>query len=87
MSGRFQSRPDNSSALKTTGSYQVAGAVGSSEVTLDVRVEDLDRWLDEAAAGKMLVILDEREPRLQQLVIGLHVHHVVFVQLEGGGGE
>lgn len=50
-------------------------------MTLDVRVEDLDRRLDEAAARKMLLVLDERQPRLQQLVVGLHVNHVVFIQL------
>lgn len=73
--------------------HQVPGAVGSCQVTLDVRVEDLHGRLDEAAAGKVLVVLDERQPRLQQLVVGLHVNHVVLVQLsrdtgvrEWGGG-
>lgn len=63
--------------------HQVPGAVGSCQVTLDVRVEDLHGRLDEAAAGEMLVVLDERQPRLQQLVVGLHVNHVVLVQLGG----
>lgn len=54
-------------------------------MTLDVRVEDLDCRLDEAAARKMLLVLDERQPRLQQLVVGLHVNHVVFIQLSEGG--
>lgn len=62
-------------------SYQVPGAVRSSQVTLDVRVEDLDCRLDEAAARKMLLILDERQPRLQELVVGLHVNHVILIQL------
>lgn len=50
-------------------------------MTLDVRVEDLDGRLHEAASRKVLLVLDEREPGLQQLVVGLHVDHVVFVQL------
>lgn len=62
-------------------SHQVPGAVRSSQVTLDVRVKNLDRWLDEAAARKMLLVLDERQPRLQQLVVRLHVNHVVLIQL------
>lgn len=61
--------------------HQVPGSVGSGQVTLDVGVEDLDGGLDEAAAGEVLVVLDEREPGLQQLVVGLHVDHVVLVQL------
>lgn len=56
-------------------------------MTLDVRVEDLHGGLHEAAAGEMLVVLDERQPRLQQLVVGLHVNHVVLVQLGGQTGE
>lgn len=56
-------------------------------MTLDVRVEDLHGGLHEAAAGEMLVVLDERQPRLQQLVVGLHVNHVVLVQLSGQTGE
>ena len=50
-------------------------------MTLDVRVEDLDRRLDEAAARKMLLVLNERQPRLEQLVVRLHVNHVIFIQL------
>lgn len=50
-------------------------------MTLDVRVEDLDGGLDKTASGEMLVVLDERQPRLQELVVGLHVDHVVLVQL------
>lgn len=50
-------------------------------MTLDVRVEDLHGGLDEAATGEVLVVLNERQPRLQQLVVGLHVNHVVLVQL------
>lgn len=61
--------------------HQVPGAVRSSQVTLDVRVEDLDCRLDEAAARKMLLVLNKRQPRLQQLVVGLHVNHVVLIQL------
>lgn len=66
---------------KLTQAHQVSGSVGSSEVTLDVRVEDLDGGLDKTASGEMLVVLDERQPRLQELVVGLHVDHVVLVQL------
>lgn len=63
-------------------SDQVSGAVGSSEVTLDVGVEDLHGWLDETAPGEVLVLLHQRQPRLQQLIIRLHVHHVILIQLE-----
>lgn len=61
--------------------HQVPGSIGSSQVTLDVGVEDLDGGLDKTASGEMLVVLDERQPRLQQLVVGLHVDHVVLIQL------
>lgn len=50
-------------------------------MTLDVRVEHLDGGLDKTASREMLVVLDERQPRLQELVIGLHVDHVVLIQL------
>lgn len=76
----------HSKTLVVMIAHQVPGAVGSSQVTLDVRVEDLHGRLDEAAAGEMLVVLDERQPRLQQLVVGLHVNHVVLVQLSGDTG-
>lgn len=52
-------------------------------MTLDIRVEDLDRRLHKAASRKMLLVLNERQPGLQQLVVGLHVNHVVLVQLRG----
>lgn len=64
-----------------TKSHQVPGSIGSSQVTLDVRVEDLDGGLDKTASREMLVVLDERQPGLQNLVIGLHVDHVVLIQL------
>ena len=38
---------------------QVARAIGRGQVTLDVAVEHLDGRLDEAAARKVLVILDQ----------------------------
>lgn len=61
--------------------HQVPGAVRSSQVTLDVWVEDLDCRLDKAAARKMLLVLNKRQPRLEQLVVGLHVNHVILIQL------
>lgn len=61
--------------------HQVTSAVRSSQVTLDVRVEDLDGRLDKAAAGEMLLVLNERQPGLEQLVVGLHVNHVILIQL------
>lgn len=64
-----------------TKAHQVSGSIGSSQVTLDVGVEDLDGGLDKTASREMLVVLDERQPRLQKLVVGLHVDHVVLVQL------
>lgn len=66
-----------------TKSHQVPGSVGSSQVTLDVGVEDLDGGLDKTASREMLVVLDEGQPGLQDLVIGLHVDHVVLIQLRG----
>lgn len=62
-------------------SHQVPGAVRSSQVTLDVWVKDLDCRLDETTARKMLLVLNERQPRLQQLVVGLHINHVILIQL------
>lgn len=62
-------------------SHQVPCAVWSCQVTLNVGVEDLDRRLDETAPRKMLIVLDKRQPGLQQFVIGLHVDHIIFVQL------
>lgn len=50
-------------------------------MTLDVGVEDLDGGLDKTASREMLVVLDEGQPGLQDLVIGLHVDHVVLIQL------
>lgn len=47
-----------------TKAHQVPGSVGSSQVTLDVGVEDLDGGLDKAASGEVLVVLDECQPRL-----------------------
>lgn len=61
--------------------HQVTSAVRSSQVTLDVRVEDLDGRLDKAAAGEMLLVLNECQPGLEQLVVGLHVNHVILIQL------
>lgn len=29
----------------------------------------------------MLLVLNERQPRLQQLVVGLHINHVILIQL------
>lgn len=63
-------------------SDQVSRAVGSCEVTLDVGVEDLHGRLDKAAPGEVLVLLHQRQPGLQQLIICLHVHHVILIQLE-----
>lgn len=61
---------------------QVSCAVGSCEVTLDVGVEDLHGRLDKAAPGEVLVLLHQRQPGLQQLIICLHVHHVILIQLQ-----
>lgn len=61
--------------------HQIAGAVRSCQVTLYVGVEDLDGWLDKAASREMLLVLHQLQPRLQQLVVGLHVNHVVLIQL------
>lgn len=49
---------------KRTKAHQVPGSIGSSQVTLDVRVEDLDGGLDKTASGEVLVVLDECQPRL-----------------------
>ncbi|TRY89767.1 hypothetical protein DNTS_000011 [Danionella cerebrum] len=38
-------------------SYQVSSAIGSSEVALDVGVEDLHSGLDEAASGEVFILL------------------------------
>lgn len=51
-------------------------------MTLNVGVKDLHSWLDKAAPGEVLILLYQGEPRLQQLVICLHINHVVFVQLK-----
>lgn len=67
---------------KSSCSDQVSCAVGSREVTLDVGVEDLHSRLDEAAPGEVLILLDQCQPGLQQLIICLHVHHVILIQLE-----
>lgn len=61
--------------------HQVPRAVGSSEVALYVGVEHLDRVLREKALMEMLVVLHQSQPGLQQLVVGLHVHHVILVEL------
>lgn len=67
--------------------HQVTSAIRSSQVTLDVRVEDLDGRLDKAATGEMLLVLNERQPGLEQLVVGLHVNHVILIQLSRDGKE
>lgn len=40
--------------------HQIPCAVRSGQMTLNVRVEDLDGWLDEAAAGEVLLVLHKR---------------------------
>lgn len=67
---------------KRSCSDQVSCAIGSCEVTLDVGVENLDSRLDEAAPGKVLILLHQCQPGFQQLIICLHVHHIILIQLE-----
>ena len=39
--------------------------------------------LGKKAFMEMFVILDQSQPGLQQLVVRLHVDHVIFIKLEG----
>lgn len=50
-------------------------------MALNVGIEHLNCVLGEKAFVEMLVILDQRQPGLQQPVVCFHVHHVVFIQL------
>lgn len=63
-------------------SHQVSGSIRCCKVTLNVGVEDLHSWLNKAATGEVLILLYQREPRLQQLVIRFHINHVIFIQLK-----
>ena len=50
-------------------------------MALNIGIEHLNCVLGEKAFMEMLVVLDQRQPGLQQSVIRFHVHHVVFIQL------
>lgn len=63
-------------------SHQVSGSIRGCKVTLNVGVEDLHSRLDKAAAGEVLILLYQREPRLQQLVICFHINHIILIQLK-----
>lgn len=50
-------------------------------MALNIGIEHLNCVLGEKAFVEMLVVLDQRQPGLQQPVVCFHVHHVVFIQL------
>lgn len=50
-------------------------------MALDVRIKNLNSMLGKEAFMEMFVILYQSKPGFQELVICLHVYHVVFVKL------
>lgn len=53
-------------------------------MALDVRIENLNGVLRKEAFMEMFVILHQSKPGFQELVVGFHIHHVVFIKLTEG---
>lgn len=68
-------------STEACGTHQIPRAVWSGEVALDIGVENLNRVLREEALVEVRVVLDQRQPGLQQPVVGFHVSHVILIQL------
>lgn len=50
-------------------------------MALNVGIKDLNSMLGKETFMEMFVILDQSKPRFQQLIICLHIYHVIFVKL------
>lgn len=51
-------------------------------MALNVGIKDLNSMLGKETFMEMFVILDQSKPRFQQLIICLHIYHVIFVKLK-----
>lgn len=51
-------------------------------MALNVGIKDLNSMLGKETFMEMFVILYQRKPRFQQLVICFHIYHVIFVKLQ-----
>lgn len=71
-----------SSKTTTMKAYQIPCAIRSSQMALNVGIKDLNSMLGKETFMEMFVILDQSKPRFQQLIICLHIYHVIFVKLK-----
>lgn len=51
-------------------------------MALNIGIKDLNSMLGKETFMEMFVILDQSKPRFQQLIICLHIYHVIFVKLQ-----